>query len=299
MSIIGTPIILGAGGGGGGLSTSDAILVVRAPAGSTVTAEKNGTTLTGDAWTLSGRQYVAEYVISVPQSTFDANNWTITVTKGTDTWTGTVAISSAVVVFVEAVIYVPLSLYQTVEYIEGTGTQWLSLTDVLSSGYTAKIKYVCTTFSVSNPVLHFGTTSGATRQGNLGSTSFGYSAWFNNVESDLIPSSDSGIVTGTVSNTGSSVAVVLSTANSYGSETYNITANYSGGTFILRNGRSTYQYGKYKVYEFSLTDGNNAIARQMYPCYRLSDNVAGMYDKVSGTFFTNSGSGTFTVGPDI
>lgn len=297
MSIIGTPIILGAGGGGG-LSTSDAILVVHAPVGSTVTAAKNGTTLTGDAWTLSGRQYVAEYVISVPHSTFDANNWTITATKGTDSWTGTVAISSAVVVFIDAVVYVPLSQYQTVEYIEGTGTQWLSLTDVLSSGYTATIKYLASTFVSQNPVLHFGTTAGATRQGNIGTATSGYAAWFNNTENILIPSSDTGVVTGVVQNTGSSIVVTLSTPNNTASETYNITANYSGGTFILRNGRSTYQYGKYKVYDFILADGNNDTVRQMYPCYRLSDNVAGMYDKATDTFFTNAGSGTFTLGPD-
>ena len=28
-------------------------------------------------------------------------------------------------------------------------------------------------------------------------------------------------------------------------------------------------------------------------------NVVGVYDKVSNTFFTNQGSGTFTAGPDI
>lgn len=44
--------------------------------------------------------------------------------------------------------------------------------------------------------------------------------------------------------------------------------------------------------------GSSTPVRRMYPCYRLSDNVAGMYDKLSDTFYTNSGSGSFTVGPD-
>lgn len=35
------------------------------------------------------------------------------------------------------------------------------------------------------------------------------------------------------------------------------------------------------------------------PCYRKSDGVAGMWDAVTETFFTNSGSGTFIVGEKI
>lgn len=36
-----------------------------------------------------------------------------------------------------------------------------------------------------------------------------------------------------------------------------------------------------------------------YPCYRQSDNKPGMYDIVSDTFFTNAGTGEFTVGNDV
>ena len=37
----------------------------------------------------------------------------------------------------------------------------------------------------------------------------------------------------------------------------------------------------------------------LVPCYRKSDNVIGMYDTVTQTFYTNSGSGTFTKGQDV
>lgn len=37
----------------------------------------------------------------------------------------------------------------------------------------------------------------------------------------------------------------------------------------------------------------------LIPCRRLSDNISGMYDTVSRTFFTNSGTGQFLVGPDV
>ena len=35
------------------------------------------------------------------------------------------------------------------------------------------------------------------------------------------------------------------------------------------------------------------------PCYRKSDNVPGWYDTRTDTFYTNAGSGAFTVGPDV
>ena len=39
--------------------------------------------------------------------------------------------------------------------------------------------------------------------------------------------------------------------------------------------------------------------RHFIPCYRKSDNVIGLYDLVEGTFYTNSGTGTFTKGSDV
>ena len=44
---------------------------------------------------------------------------------------------------------------------------------------------------------------------------------------------------------------------------------------------------------------NNILIRYLIPCYRKSDSEPGMYDTVSKTFYTNSGSGTFLVGNDV
>lgn len=41
---------------------------------------------------------------------------------------------------------------------------------------------------------------------------------------------------------------------------------------------------------------NGTLARDFIPAKRKSDNVLGLYDKVSKTFFTNAGTGTFTGG---
>lgn len=44
---------------------------------------------------------------------------------------------------------------------------------------------------------------------------------------------------------------------------------------------------------------NSVLTKHFVPCYRKIDNVAGMYDLVHGVFYTNPGTGSFTVGPDI
>ena len=43
----------------------------------------------------------------------------------------------------------------------------------------------------------------------------------------------------------------------------------------------------------------NGNELNLIPCYRKSDNEPGMYDTVSGTFYTNSGTGEFLVGGDV
>jgi len=49
-----------------------------------------------------------------------------------------------------------------------------------------------------------------------------------------------------------------------------------------------------KIYE------GNTLVRDFVPCYRKSDNVAGMYDLVTNTLFVNQGRGAdFIVGPDV
>ena len=53
-----------------------------------------------------------------------------------------------------------------------------------------------------------------------------------------------------------------------------------------------------KVYYLKLIK-NGQVAALMFPARRNSDNILGMYDMVSGTFFTNSGTGEFIAGPDV
>ena len=53
------------------------------------------------------------------------------------------------------------------------------------------------------------------------------------------------------------------------------------------------------MYSLKLYNNNNTLLRDFIPCYRKSDGVIGLYDKVEGKFYTNQGSGTFLKGSNI
>lgn len=61
---------------------------------------------------------------------------------------------------------------------------------------------------------------------------------------------------------------------------------------------SRFYCGNFYLYRFQIEKGGELV-RDLIPCYRKSDNVIGMFDRVQKVFITNSGSGTFDVGQDI
>lgn len=63
------------------------------------------------------------------------------------------------------------------------------------------------------------------------------------------------------------------------------------------NGYS-YTYGKCRIYNFRIAR-NGTTSKNLYSCYRISDGVNGMYDIVGNKFYTNSGTGTFARGPVV
>lgn len=65
--------------------------------------------------------------------------------------------------------------------------------------------------------------------------------------------------------------------------------------FSLRyNWGGTYQYAQ-KISEYKLWQ-NGVLAHNFVPCLRVQDNKPGMYDVVTEKFFTNDGTGEFLYG---
>ena len=69
------------------------------------------------------------------------------------------------------------------------------------------------------------------------------------------------------------------------------------GTLLVGSSTSTGGGVVGKLYSAIIRENGNTIMR-LVPA-KNSSNVVGMYDTVSGTFFTNAGTGTFVAGPEI
>lgn len=83
------------GGGGGSLTSTDALLRVQAPAGSTVTITKGSTTKTDQGHENADDSTIYDYYFVIHQSQFDsATPWTVTATLGTQTASDTVLIAT-------------------------------------------------------------------------------------------------------------------------------------------------------------------------------------------------------------
>lgn len=77
------------------------------------------------------------------------------------------------------------------------------------------------------------------------------------------------------------------------------TGNTAFALFAYGQSATTAEY-RSSVRMWSLTmgyAGGNKI--ELVPCYRKSDSKPGIFDVVSKRFFTNAGTGEFTVGPDV
>lgn len=77
-----------------------------------------------------------------------------------------------------------------------------------------------------------------------------------------------------------------------------VTKTRSGGTanvgeFII--GTLSSYSTTYRLYKASMSV-NGVLVRDFVPCYRKSDSVAGLFDKVNGVFYANAGSGSFAKG---
>lgn len=63
--------------------------------------------------------------------------------------------------------------------------------------------------------------------------------------------------------------------------------------YILKRANNTSPF-RGRLYSFTITNGDTEKLN-LVPCVRKADSVAGVFDTVSKTFYTNAGTGTFSV----
>ena len=62
------------------------------------------------------------------------------------------------------------------------------------------------------------------------------------------------------------------------------------------NPNPTNRLAPYTLYSFKMYDVNNALTHDLVPTERVRDGAAGLYDRVTGKFYGNAGTGEFVKG---
>ena len=185
------------------------------------------------------------------------------------------------------------STYTQLEYLESTGTQWIDTGLTVKQNSRAEFEYQ---FVGNDWNFVFGQVGAPGT--NVCSHCLGYRSdriwWFTNSDFDFRDNEKHKVVFASDGNAYKDNVVIATRGEyvAYQDQTMLMFAerNDAEGGYIIHK-------GKVKIYDLKFYEGDS-IVRNFIPARRNSDNVLGMYDTVSGTFFTNDGTGTFVAGPD-
>lgn len=275
------------------LLTPKQIIVVSGGGNYIVISSVSGATITcgNQSYTLGSGE--TSHVFSV-----DAGTHTCTASK-TDYYDATqsVTISTGQEFITLIPTYMPTA-YQQIEYLKSDGNQFIITPVKNGADQVIDCKFMITRNAASQRI--FGTANAETTfiKSYAGSTNIRYLAKNNAGENASLhnnPVLNVNTVYDVTLDVSADLTIngtVYANSNNYGGAT---TQNYiwlfsrSGDSGIALEGN---------MYLFKITQSGTKII-DLVPCYRKSDSVLGMWDKVSDTFLTNSGTGTFTAGPDV
>lgn len=192
----------------------------------------------------------------------------------------------------------PLSAYQQVEYLRGDGTQYIVTSANNASDQTIHIKFRVITEGNGARLFY----SGASQIYINYNTSGG--PWENYIFNNYAGAAVYGTAVQFEPSEIYTVIINPSTTLTVNNIDYANQVRYGGATttrlFLLYGQSNDPAQSRLKgdIYEFSIAQGGSKII-DLIPCYRKSDSKPGMYDTVTNTFFTNSGTGEFTVGGNV
>lgn len=192
------------------------------------------------------------------------------------------------------------SEYQKVAYIEGTGTQYINTNIIPTKNTQLNINFMVLNPQTSQYPAALGTQNNSNGQdcfalflGNATSTTFTVNGRVGH--SGNICSTSPTCNYNTIYHVEMSFnKLVLNTTVNTGSLQWTTNLLYPMYLFVrnYNNSPMSTTFTKYRLYACQLYN-NDIPVRDFIPCRRLSDNELGLYDLVSGTFFTNQGTGTF------
>lgn len=196
--------------------------------------------------------------------------------------------------------------YTAVEYIQGTGTQYIKsgLTG-FTHLYGFEVDYIMHSSLAGSTSADTGTFFGARKSDyNIytmgtyggGSLKLGYSVSvsLNDTLKRLVRQQIKKHLNTVTLPDGTSKTVVPTASNMAN------LGDLEMFVFVQNNaGKASSQRCKYQLFSLKFYDANDELISDLVPCYRNSDNVAGLWDRIREVFLTNAGTGTFAVGEAI
>ena len=187
--------------------------------------------------------------------------------------------------------------YQQVEYLESTGTQYID-TDVVPNNETG-FCLIASFPEVVNDIYRFGCKgSGAENRFVVATASNSIYFGFNGI----VPNGGKWNILANCF-----YKLELNFFNSRYADVDNRSPYYWGypwgsipysALMFGRNNSGNISASAQRIKECKMTQGNKLV-RDFIPCYRKADNKAGMYDLISGEFYTNQGTGEFILGGEV
>ena len=189
--------------------------------------------------------------------------------------------------------------YTQLEYIESTGTQWIDTgvknSDVDEYYVKFKSRYAQYKFIFGNYIDE------DTESTRLLFTDSNNKEMYSNVASIAKNPNSSGTTTDSWNEawgrkSGSTTYFKMNTDDEVSRTVISGKANHTNIALFANMIGGSAQSSQIAAMQFKK---DNALVRNFIPVRRNSDGVVGMYDMVSGQFFTNSGTGEFIAGPDV
>ena len=185
------------------------------------------------------------------------------------------------------------SLYTFLSYLKSTGTQYIN-TGVVPNQNT-KIEIEMSALDVSNGKFKpYGSAQA------LKDKSFECYSWSNKLQFNYGNTGGTTVISQEIANN-DRIKIIHDKNNitatirgieytgSYGAQSFTSPNNL----VLFATNRGSISYGgQMKLYSCKIYDNGNLV-RDFVPALRNEDNVVGLYDKVNGTFYQNSGTGLF------
>lgn len=184
--------------------------------------------------------------------------------------------------------------YTQLEYIESTGTQCIDAGLTESTVYGIRMEFYVRSINIDWQSLVSGTLDTGFTAGSAGTEATGL---YIRLRGDEVYKSFTSLSSVSVNE----LVVKDGKINLNGAQvtTYTTGAlSSASGKFYVFNNNAKSRYSNMVLYKLELYNNNGDTVRQYVPAKRDYDDAIGLYDIATNAFFSNSGTGTFTAGPE-